>query len=136
MGSCLCAILANVFLVYFGKNWRQNYRLDFKHDIFFLFTSPEPLEALYILLKVRHAIMSSTIENEKENRMCFLAIQIICEEKNVPLLSTVDRILIMFTHILRILHHLLVSLVLPTHSLINAPGNPQVRLSYTRNYFF
>ena len=53
MGSPLGLTLANVFLVYFEKNWLQNFPSDFKrhyyrryvNDIFVLFISPEHLEA-------------------------------------------------------------------------------------------
>ena len=89
MGSPLGPMLANAFLVYFEKNWLQNCPSDFKphyyrryvDDIFVLFTSPKHLEAFRNFLNGRHANMSFTIEREKQNRMSFLDIAIICEDK-------------------------------------------------------
>ena len=89
MGSPLGPTLASAFLVYFERNWLQNCPSDFKSyyyrryvdDIFVLFTSPEHLEAFENFLNGRHANMSFTIESEKQNRMSFLDVQIICEDK-------------------------------------------------------
>ena len=89
MGSPLGPTLANAFLVHFEKNWLQNCPSDFKphyyrryvDDIFVLFTSPKHLEAFRNFLNGRHANMSFTTEREKQNRMSFLDIAIICENK-------------------------------------------------------
>ena len=88
MGSPLGPTLANAFLVHFEKNWLQNCPSDFKPhycwgyvNIFVLFTSPKHLEAFRNFLNGRHANMSFTIEREKQNRMSFLDIAIICEDK-------------------------------------------------------
>ena len=89
MGSPLGPTFANAFLAHFGKNWLQNCPSDFKthyyrryvDDIFVLFTSPKHLEAFPNFLNGRYANMSFTIEREKQNRMSFLDIAIICEDK-------------------------------------------------------
>ena len=89
MVSPLGPTLANAFLVHFGKNWLQNCPSDFKphyqrryvNDIFVLFTSPKHLEAFRNFLNGRHSNMSFAIEREKQNRMSFLDIAIICEDK-------------------------------------------------------
>ena len=46
LGFPLGQTLANVFLVYFKKNWLQNFPTDYIDDIFVLFPSPEHLEAI------------------------------------------------------------------------------------------
>ena len=89
MGSPLGPTLANALLVHFEKNWLQNCPSHFKfhycrwyvNDIFVLFTSPKHLEAFRNFLNGRHANMSFTTEREKQNRMSFLDIAIICEDK-------------------------------------------------------
>ena len=71
------------------KGFIQNCQSDFKphyyrqyvDDIFVLFTSPKHLEAFRNFLNGRHANMSFTIEREKQNRMSFLDIAIIREDK-------------------------------------------------------
>ena len=88
-GSSLGPTLANAFLVHFERNWLQNCPPDIKtyyyrryvDDIFVLFTSPQHLEAFRNFLNGRHANMSFTIESEKQNRMSFLDVQIIREDK-------------------------------------------------------
>ena len=83
--------MANAFLVYFEKNWLQNCPSDFRphyyqqyvDDIFVLFTSPKHLEAFCNFLNGRHANVSLTIEREKQNRMSFLDIAIIREDKTL-----------------------------------------------------
>ena len=83
-GSPLGPKLANAFLVYFEKNSLQDCLSDFKphyyrryvDDIFNLFNSPE---AFRKFLNRRHANMSLTIENGKQDRMSFLDVQIIRE---------------------------------------------------------
>ena len=91
MGSPLGPTLSNAFLVHFIGllNWLQNYPSDFKphyyrryvDDIFVLFTSSKHLEAFRNFLNGQHANMSFTIEHEKQNRMSFLDIAIIREDK-------------------------------------------------------
>ena len=50
-------------------------------DIFVLFTSPKHFEAFRNLLNGRNANISFTIEREKQNKMSFLDIAIIREDK-------------------------------------------------------
>ena len=89
MGSLLGPTLANAFLVHFEKNSLQNFSSDFKahyyrryvDDIFVLFTSPKHLEAFHNFLNGRHANRSFTFQCEKQNRISFLDIAIILEDK-------------------------------------------------------
>ena len=90
MGSPLGPTLANALLVHFEKNWLQNCPSHFKFhycqwyvsDIFVLFTSPKHLETFRNFLSGQHdANMSFTTEHERQNRMSFLDIAIICEDK-------------------------------------------------------
>ena len=88
MGSPLGVTLPNAFLVYFEKNWSQNCPSDLKPyyyrqfvDIFLLFTPPKHLEAFQNFLNGQQANMSITIENEKQNRLSFLDVQVIPEDK-------------------------------------------------------
>ena len=138
MGSPLGPTLANNFLVHFEKNCLRNCPSDFKphyyrryvDDIFVLFTSPKHLEAFHIFLNGRHANLSFTIEREKQNRMSFLDIAIIREDKTFttsvyrkPTFSGVD------THF----DSLPISLVMFTHSLIDAFEFALVGLICTMN---
>ena len=68
--------------------WLLNCHSDFKPhfyrryiDIFFLFTSPEHLEAFRRFFNGQHANMSLTIKNEKQYRMPFLDAHIMREDK-------------------------------------------------------
>ena len=89
MGSLLGPTLANAFLVHFEKNSLQNCSSDFKphyyrlyvDDIFVLFTSPKHLEAFHNFLNGRHVNRSFTFQCEKQNRISFLDIAIILEDK-------------------------------------------------------
>ena len=80
---------SNDFVAYFEKNWSQNcpsyvnfhYYRRYVNDFFVLFTSPEHLEDFWNFLNGWHANMAFTIENEKQNRISFLEIQIIREDK-------------------------------------------------------
>ena len=89
MGSPLGLTLANAFLVDFEKNWLQNCPSDLKlyyyqqyvHDIFLLFTPPKHLEAFRNFLNGQQANMTITIESEKQNRLSFLDVQVIPEDK-------------------------------------------------------
>ena len=81
--------LANTFHVYFEEDWLQNFPSDFKPqyyhryvgDFFALFTSSDHLEAFRNFVNVQHVNMSFAIENEMQNRLTFLYVQIICEDK-------------------------------------------------------
>ena len=89
MGSLLGPTLGNAFPVLFEKYRLQSCPSEFKphyyrryvDDIFVLFTSPKHLEAFGNFLNGWHANMSFTIEREKQNRMSFLDIAIIREDK-------------------------------------------------------
>ena len=87
MGSPLGPTLANAFLVHFEKNWLQSCPSDFKRhyywryvDIFVSFISPKHMEAFRNFLYGWHGDMLFTIEHEKQNRMSFLDVQIICKD--------------------------------------------------------
>ena len=126
MDSPLGPTLDNAFLVHFEKNTFQSCPYDFKphyywryvDDIFVLFTTPKHLEAFTNFLNGRHANMSFTIEYEKQNRMAVLDIAIICEDKTFN--NSVYQPLVEFIDILTVFYHLQISLVLFTHSLIDA----------------
>ena len=93
MGSPLGSKLTNAFLVHFEKNWLQGCPSDFNphyyrcyvDDIFILFTSPKYLEAFRNFLNGLHTNMSFTVhrvnDGKKQNRMSFLDVQIIRENK-------------------------------------------------------
>ena len=86
MGTPLGPALANALLVHFGKNWLQNCPSDckpyyYRRWLLILFTSPQHLEAFRNFPNGQHANMSFTIESDKQNRMSFLDVQIIREEK-------------------------------------------------------
>ena len=49
----------------------------------FSLTSPKNLEAFRNFPNGRHANMLFTLENEKQNRMSFLNVKIICEDKKI-----------------------------------------------------
>ena len=89
-GSPVGLTLANGVLVYFEKNWLQkNWPSDFKSyyyrwyvdGIFVSFTLRKHLEAFQNFVNDRHANLSFTIETEKQNKMSFLDVQIINEDK-------------------------------------------------------
>ena len=141
MGSPLGPTLANAFLVHFKKNWLQNCSSDFKphyyrryiDDIFVLFTSPKHVEAFRNFLNGRHANMSFTTEREKQNRMSFLNIAVIRENKTFTTSVYVNLPLVVFIHILTGFYDLRTSLVLFTHSPIDAFEFALVGLNYTMN---
>ena len=141
MGSPLGPTLANVFLVHFEKNCLQNYPSYFKShyywryadDIFVLFTSSKHLGAFRNFLNGRHTNMSFTIEREKQNRMSFLDIAIIHEDKTFTNSFYRKPTLVVFIHILTVFYYLPISLVLFTHSLIDAFEFTLVGLNYTTN---
>ena len=62
--------------------------------------------------------MSYTTENEKQNSLSFLNVKIIHEDKIFA--TSVNLPLVGFVHILTIFYHLHITLVLFTHSLIDA----------------
>ena len=62
--------------------------------------------------------MSYTTENEKQNSLSFLDVKIIHEDKIFA--TSVNLPLVGFAHILTIFYHLHITLVLFTHSLIDA----------------
>ena len=82
-------MVVNAFLVHFEKNWLQNCPFEFEahyyrryvDDIFVLFTSPSHLESFKNFLNGRHANISFTIESGRQNRMSFLDVQNIGEDK-------------------------------------------------------
>ena len=59
----------------------QSHDRRYVDDIFVLFTSLQHLEAFRNFLNGQHAHMSFAIESEKQNRMSFLDVQIIREDK-------------------------------------------------------
>ena len=140
MGSPLGLMLANAFLVHFEKNWLQNCPSDLKPccyrqyvDIFVLFTSPKHLGVFQNFLNSREANMSFTIISEKQNRMSYLDVQLFLKIKHLPLLSNVNLPLVEFIHIFTDFYHLPISLVLFTHSLIDACEFAQVLLNHAMN---
>ena len=88
IGSLLGPTLANAFLVYHEKNWLEQCPVEYRPlyyrryvDVIFVsFNSAEHLKCFYSYLNSRHLDISLTIENEKDNRMSFLDINIICEK--------------------------------------------------------
>ena len=84
-----------------------------------MFTSPEHLGAFRNFLNGQHTNVLVKIENEKQNRMSFLDVKAICEEKYLALLSTINLTLAEFLHILTAFYHLPRSFVLFTRSLID-----------------
>ena len=141
MGSPLCPTLANAFLVHFEKDWLRNFPSDFKphyyqryvDDFFVLFTSPKHLEAFRNFLNGRHANLSFTTEREKQNRMSFLDIAIIRDDKTFTTSVYLNLPLVVFIHILTVFYHLPISLVMFTHSLIDAFEFALVGLNCTMN---
>ena len=95
--------------------------------------------------------MSLTIESEKRNRMSFLNVliiredktfttsisflnlQIIREDKYLPLLSPANLPLLEFIHVLTAFYHLTIGFVWYTHSLIDASEYAQVGVNYRMN---
>ena len=65
------------YLTHFKPYYYQRY-VD---DIIVLFTSTQHLEAFPKFLNGWHANMSFTIESEKQNRIFFLDVQILCEDE-------------------------------------------------------
>ena len=79
--------------------------------------------------------MSFTIENEKQDRMFFFDVQIICEDKTFTTSVYCKRTFSGDIHILTAFYRLPISLVLFTHSLIDASKYAQAGLNFTLNYF-
>ena len=63
-------------------------------------------------------VMSFAMEKKQQNRMFFFDVQNICEEKNLPL-STINRLLVKFTHTLSVFLHLLLQFVRSTQGLLD-----------------
>ena len=80
MGSPLCLTLVHLYTLKRIGYKIVHYR-RYVDGIFVLFTSPQHLEAFENFLNGRHANMSFTIDSEKQNRMSFLDVQIIREDK-------------------------------------------------------
>ena len=66
----------------------------------------------------------------------FLIYRLFVKIKHLPLLFTLNLLLVEFIYILTAFYDLPISLVLLTHSLIDASEYAQVGLNYTPNYFF
>ena len=89
MGWPLGPTQANPFLVHFEKNWLRNCPSDFRpyyhrwyvDNIFVWFTSPKHVEAFRNFLNGWHTNMSFAIKSKKQNRMSFLDVQIIRDDK-------------------------------------------------------
>ena len=89
MGLPLRQALANTYFVFFEKyclrnvlsNLKPQYCQHYVDDIFALFTSQENSEVFQHFLNDWHADMSFAIKNEKQNRLFFLDIRIISEDK-------------------------------------------------------
>ena len=88
MSSNLGPTLANTFLVYHKGNWLEYCPLEYRpfyyrryvDNIFVLLNSPEHLNRFKSYLNSRHVNISFTIENEKDNRIFFIDLNIICEQ--------------------------------------------------------
>ena len=85
MGSPLGPTLANAILVHHKKNgfnvvhWNiDHYTIKGTLMTFVLLNSPEHLKHFHSYLNSCHLNISFTTENEKDNRMSFLDINIIC----------------------------------------------------------
>ena len=87
MGSPLGPSLANAFLSYHEKNWLNNCPQGFKpvfywryvDDISILFKSNDHLKYFQEFLNSCHINMSFSMETEKENKLSFLDLEVICE---------------------------------------------------------
>ena len=142
MDSPLGPMLANVFLAHFEKTCLQNFPSDlwahyyrrYVDHIFALFTSPIHLEDFRDFLHAPHA-NKFTIEMGKQNRMSFLDVQIIREDKTFTTSVYLNLPLVEFIHILTVFYHLPISSVLFTHSLIDACEFAPVGLNYTMKQF-
>ena len=66
----------------------------------------------------------------------FLIYILFVKIKHLPLLFTLNLLLVEFIYILTAFYDLPIKLVLLTHSLMDAPEYAQVGLNYTPNYFF
>ena len=73
--------------------------------------------------------MSLKTESEKQNSISFLPVQVICEINHLPIPSSLNLLIVAFIHISTAFYHLAISLVLFTHSLIDAFDG----LNYTLN---
>ena len=87
MDSLLGPSLANAFLSYHEKNWLKNCPQEFKPvfywhyvDIFMLFKLNDHLKYFQDFVNSCHIDMSFSMETEKENKLSFLNVEIICEQ--------------------------------------------------------
>ena len=87
MDSLLGTSLANAFLSDHEKNWLKNGPEEFKPvfywryvDIFMLFKLNDHLKYFQNFLNSCHIDMSFSMETEKENKLSFLNVEIICEQ--------------------------------------------------------
>ena len=133
---------------------KPHYYRRHSDDIFVLFASSKHLKSFRNFLNDRPANISFTIESEKQNRISFLDVQIIHEDKTFTAsvyhkstqiihedktftTSVYDKpTLVEFMHILAATYHLSISLVLFTYLLIDTCEFAQVGLNYTMNQFF
>ena len=84
MGSPLGPSLANAFLSYHEKNWLNSCPQGFKPvfyglyvgDIFVLFKSNDHLKYFQEFLNSCHINMSFSMEKERQNKFCFLDIEV------------------------------------------------------------
>ena len=74
--------------------------------------------------------MSFTIESENQIKSPFLVYRLFVKIKHLPFLPTINLALVEFIQILAAFYHLPKSLVLLTHSLIDACKFAQVGLNY------
>ena len=115
MGSPLGPTLSNAFLVYHRKKkwleccpleYRPLYYRRYVDDIFVLFNLPEHLKRFHSYLNYCHRNIYFTIENEIDNRV---------NKADLPLLSTGNQPLVVFTPILTVSYHLCTKLACYIH---------------------
>ena len=88
MGSPPGPSLANAFLSYHEKNWLNNclqgskpvFNRRYVDNIFTLFKSNDHLKYFQDFLNSCHINMSFSMETEKENKLSFLDVEIICKQ--------------------------------------------------------
>ena len=88
MDSPLGPSLANAFLSHHEKNWLNNCPQGFQpvfyrryvDDIFILFKSNDHVKYFLGFLNSCHINMSFSMETEKENKLSFLDVEIICKQ--------------------------------------------------------
>ena len=88
MGSPVGPLLANAFLSYHGKSWLSNCLQRFKpvfyrryvDDIFILFKLNDHFKYFQDFLNSCHIHMLFSMETEKDNKLSFLNVEIICKQ--------------------------------------------------------